>query len=94
MGLDSENPPELAYHVGCDKCTHTGYKGRVGLVEVLHIDRELDELIAMNATRKQLFQYAIEHGFKTLVDDGITKVLDKVTDLEELIDTIDMTDRL
>ncbi len=94
MGQDAANPPEVAYHVGCDKCTQTGYKGRVGLVEVLPIDREMDELIAINATRKQLFQYAKEHGFQTLVDDGIGKVLNKVTSLEELIDTIDMTDRL
>lgn len=94
LGQNPENPPEIAHHVGCDKCTHTGYKGRVGLVEVLPVDREIDELIAINATRKQLYKHAIDHGFQTLVDDGISKVLNKVTDLVELIDTIDMTERL
>ena len=94
MRVDAENPPEVAGHVGCDKCNNTGYKGRVGLVEVLPMDRDMDDLIVKNATRKELLQYALSKGFQTLVDDGINKILAKVTDLEELIDTIDMTDRL
>lgn len=94
LGVDAATPPEIAHHVGCDKCTYTGYKGRVGLVEVLPVDREMDELIATNATRKQILQHAKTVGFKTMVDDGIAKVLAQVTDLDELIDTIDMTERL
>lgn len=94
MQIDPANPPELAYHVGCEKCSYTGYKGRVGIVEVLPVDRQIDELIAVNATRKQLFDYAIAQGFKTTIDDGILKVLAQITDLDELIDTIDMTERL
>lgn len=94
LGVDAANPPEIAYHVGCDACSYTGYKGRLGIVEVLPIDREIDELIAVNATRKQIYEYALKHGFKTMVDDGIGKVLAQITDLDELIDTIDMTERL
>lgn len=94
MGVDANKPPEIAYHVGCEKCKYTGYKGRVGLVEILPMDRELDDLIAKNSSRKELYSYAVTQGFKTISEDGIAKVLAHVTDLEELIDTIDMTERL
>ena len=94
MGQDPDKAPEIAYHVGCDKCSHTGYRGRVGLVEVLPMDRDMDDLIAKNSSRKELYRYAMEKGFKTLADDGIQKILAQLIDLDELIDTIDMTDRL
>lgn len=94
MQVDANNPPEVAHHVGCEKCNHTGYKGRVGLVEILPMDRDMDDLIAKNSSRKELYNYAIGRGFKTLIDDGVAKILDHTIDLDELIETIDMTERL
>jgi type IV pilus assembly protein PilB len=94
LGADPKKPPTIYKHAGCEKCGNKGYKGRVGVVEVLRIDRQLDELIATNATRKTMMDYALSSGFITMQQDGIEKVLAGEIDLEELINVIDLTDRL
>lgn len=93
LGVDPKSPPKIYERVGCDKC-NGGYKGRVAVAEILPVDREMDELIANRATRKVILNHAISNGFVTMVQDGINKVLLGQTDLEELINTVDMTERL
>jgi type II secretory ATPase GspE/PulE/Tfp pilus assembly ATPase PilB-like protein len=61
--------------VGCGKCKNKGYKGRVAIVEILRIDREMDELISTHATRRVILEHAIAQGFQTMQQDGIAKVL-------------------
>ena len=51
---------------GCDKCNNTGYKGRVGLYEVMEIGEELRELILVGASGLELRRKAIEEGMITL----------------------------
>jgi type IV pilus assembly protein PilB len=70
--------------VGCEKCNHLGYKGRLTLMEVFTIDRDIQSLINNNAISIQLEEKAIENGMLTLVQDGILKVLDGETTLEEI----------
>jgi type IV pilus assembly protein PilB len=94
LGVDVKSPPTLHRPKGCDKCGHKGYKGRTAIVEILRIDKGLDELIATNATRKQMVDYAISQGFVTMQQDGIDRVITGEIDLEELISIIDLTDRL
>ncbi len=94
LGVDPNAPPTIYESAGCEKCNHRGYKGRVGIVEILPVDRGMDELIATNASRNQMMDYAMSQGFVTMAEDGIAKVLEGAIDLKELIDTIDMTDRL
>lgn len=94
MGLDANNPPTIKVHKGCEKCNYSGYKGRVAYSEIMPVDSNVDELIAKNATRGELIKYLRTKGFKTMAEDGIDKILKGVTDLEEVIDTVDMTDRL
>jgi type II secretory ATPase GspE/PulE/Tfp pilus assembly ATPase PilB-like protein len=84
---------EIYKAVGCDKCTG-GYKGRVAITEILAFDRELDELITNSASRKEMYNYAIKNGFVPMVEDGISKVLAGITDLDELVRVIDMTGRM
>jgi general secretion pathway protein E/type IV pilus assembly protein PilB len=79
---------------GCEKCGNSGYKGRVVVNEILPFDRELDELVAKGATRKELYNYIIEHGFIPMVEDGLQKVSLGITDLKELMEVVDMTDRI
>lgn len=92
--LDPANPPTVHDAVGCERCGFKGYKGRMGLHEILRIDHGLDELISTKATRNHMMEYALEHGFVPMVQDGITKVLAGEIDLPELINTVDLTDRL
>lgn len=94
MRLDHTQPPMVHEAVGCEKCGFKGYKGRMGLHEILRIDHGLDELIATKATRNQMLEYAMQNGFVPMVQDGITKVLAGMIDIPELINTVDLTDRL
>ncbi len=92
--LGIQNPTSLHCSVGCEECHHTGYKGRIGLCEILYIDSDISELIASNATHKTIFESALSKGFATMAHDGIRKVLDGITDISELIRTVDMTSKM
>jgi type IV pilus assembly protein PilB len=70
---------------GCDHCNGTGYKGRVGLYEVMEVTEELRELILVGASGLELRRKAIEDGMVTLRRSGLRKVMDGVTTLEEVI---------
>jgi len=69
---------------GCDKCNNTGYKGRVGLYEVMEIDDELRELVLVGASALELRKRAIEHGMITLRHSGLLKVKAGLTSVEEV----------
>ena len=95
LGLANDTPPPTIYRAtGCPRCDQQGYKGRMSLMEVLKMNRELDELIASNATMRQLQDSALAHGFVPLAEDGIRQVLQGVTSLEEVSRVIDLTDRV
>jgi type IV pilus assembly protein PilB len=70
---------------GCEKCLKTGYKGRVGLYEVMEITDELRELILVGASALEIRRKAIEEGMITLRGSGLRKIKDGVTTLEEVL---------
>ncbi|MDP1568867.1 MAG: type IV-A pilus assembly ATPase PilB [Vicinamibacterales bacterium] len=70
---------------GCDKCNKTGYKGRVGLYEVMEITDELRELILVGASALELRRKAVEEGMITLRGSGLRKIKDGVTTIEEVV---------
>lgn len=69
---------------GCDKCNNTGYKGRVGLYEVMEIGEELRELILVGASGLELRRKAVDEGMITLRRSGLHKVMEGVTTIEEV----------
>ena len=69
---------------GCEKCNKTGYKGRVGLYEVMDITDELRELVLVGASGLELRRKAIEEGMLTLRMSGLRKVKDGLTTIEEV----------
>jgi type IV pilus assembly protein PilB len=69
---------------GCEKCNNTGYKGRVGLYEVMEISEELRELILVGASGLELRRKAVEEGMITLRRSGLQKVIAGVTTIEEV----------
>lgn len=88
-------PNDLVWsHVGCDACHHTGYKGRIAISEIILVDEGLDELIAQSASKSEMLRHLKKKGFIPMAEDGIGKVKKGVLDLEELIGTINLTDRL
>jgi type IV pilus assembly protein PilB len=70
---------------GCEKCNNTGYKGRVGLVEVMVIDDDLREMILSGGSSIDIKRRAIENGMITLRRSGLVKIKDGVTTIEEVV---------
>ncbi|MFC1651820.1 GspE/PulE family protein [Patescibacteria group bacterium] len=69
---------------GCSECNKTGYKGRVGLFEVLVVTKEMKKLIHEGGSGDVVKELALKEGMVTLEQDGVLKVLDGVTTLEEV----------
>jgi type IV pilus assembly protein PilB len=69
---------------GCPRCGHTGYKGRIGVYQLMVMTEELESLAVARSSREDLEREAISQGMRTLWDDGLAKVAAGVTSLEEL----------
>ena len=70
--------------VGCPRCNRTGYKGRIGIFQLLVMNDELETLTAQNAPRDEIDRAAAGSGMRSLWDDGIAKAAAGLTSLEEL----------
>jgi type IV pilus assembly protein PilB len=75
---------ELFRRNGCVRCRQTGYRGRIGIFELLAMNEELSTLAARKASHEELQRAAVEGGMASLWADGIKKVVDGLTSLEEL----------
>jgi type IV pilus assembly protein PilB len=69
---------------GCPTCYDSGYKGRIGIHELLEIDETMQKMIIANASRDQLLAHAATHGHKDLYADGVARALKGHTTLEEV----------
>jgi type II secretory ATPase GspE/PulE/Tfp pilus assembly ATPase PilB-like protein len=87
LGLDPSQLSEatIMKGVGCDKCKHLGYKGRMGIFEIFLIDDDVRHMINEKASTIELRKRAREMGMRTLREDGIRKVLSGLTSAEEVI---------
>lgn len=70
--------------IGCDYCNNTGYYDRIGIFEILDITDEIKELIMNGASSIEIKKYALQKSYKPLCVDGINKVINGITTLEEL----------
>jgi type II secretory ATPase GspE/PulE/Tfp pilus assembly ATPase PilB-like protein len=70
---------------GCSECTDTGYKGRIGLFELMDASAEIKRAVIRSASAAELFEMAMSQGMSTLKQDGIHKVLAGVTDLSQVL---------
>ena len=70
---------------GCDDCNHTGYRGRIGIYEVLENTTAIQKLIISNATSAQIQDSAISEGMTTMQTDGLIKALRGNTTVEEVL---------
>ncbi len=94
LGQPAEIEITLYHARGCDQCSHSGYRGRISVMELLKMDAEMDELVARRATRSELLALALAKGFTPLSEDGMRRVLEGLTTLDEVSRVIDLTDRL
>jgi general secretion pathway protein E/type IV pilus assembly protein PilB len=79
---------------GCEACGYQGYKGRLAIMELLRFDAELDELITRHATLGELNAHALARGFIPIAEDGLRRVLEGITSIEEVGRVVDLTLRL
>jgi len=70
---------------GCEKCNQSGYKGRVGLYEVMDVTEDLRELILVGASSLELRRKAVDEGMITLRGSGLRKVKEGVTTIDEVV---------
>ena len=70
---------------GCDECTHTGYKGRIGIYEVLGNTIPIQKMIVASATSNQIQDQAVAEGMTTMQTDGLVKALRGSTTVEEVL---------
>ncbi len=70
--------------VGCKQCNNTGYYDRIGIFEVLLVNDDIKELITQGASSLEIKNKALQTGYKPLIVDGINKVLEGITNLDEL----------
>jgi len=71
--------------VGCPKCNHTGYRGRMGIFELLLIDETMQQLVHAGASASKLRAYARQNGMRSLREDGCRKVLAGLTTVDETL---------
>ena len=70
---------------GCAACNHTGYRGRVGIFEILRVSARIAQLVTQQADHATLYKVALDEGMETMFQDGLKKVAAGVTTLEEVI---------
>ena len=95
IGISTERPEHTLYRaVGCDRCDYQGYRGRLAVMELMRMDADLDELIARRATFREIRNAARAKGFRALAEDGMRRVVEGVTSLDEIGRVIDLTERM
>ncbi|TSC87017.1 MAG: putative type II secretion system protein E [Parcubacteria group bacterium Gr01-1014_8] len=77
---------------GCEKCGGLGYKGRIGIVEVILMDKEMEEAVRHSSSERDLWKAAVHQKIRRMAQDGAVKVLQGVTSLEELTRIVDVHD--
>ena len=88
-GAPPGTPPFRA--VGCPRCGHQGYRGRLALTEVLRFDAEIDDLVARGAPARKLLEAAQRQGFVSLAEDAVRRVADGSSTFEEVARVVDLT---
>ena len=95
LGLGAGPEASPVYRAaGCGRCEHQGYQGRLSLLEMLRFDTDIDELVSRGATTREISGAAHAKGFRSLADDGVRRVLEGVTSLDEVARVVDLTARV
>mgnify|MGYP006272977227 FL=1 len=83
-GITYSSDLKIYTPVGCEQCNGTGYKGRMGIHELMDGSKEIKRMIKRQASAEELFRQAKQEGMTTLMQDGIMKVFQGLTDISEV----------
>ena len=86
-----ENPIQMYDAVGCTECNHSGFKGRQGLYEAIKVDQAVEEAVINDPREHIILLAAQKQGIPSMAEDGIEKVLQGRTSLQELERVVDLT---
>jgi general secretion pathway protein E len=85
LGLSRRNAPVIRRGHGCERCAHTGYRGRLGLYELLNISDEVRHVIGGGGDANQIRHQATKEGMRTLRQDALNKLYEGITTPEEIV---------
>jgi type IV pilus assembly protein PilB len=87
VGFPLEDIDEIVFYRGrgCEQCRHTGYKGRMGVYELMLMNEEIEDLIVKRAPLSEIKNAALASGMKSLKMDGFDKVKTGLTTIEEVM---------
>jgi len=83
-------PTEVWTTVGCEKCNHTGYKGRIGVYEAILADRSIENVVRENPSEREIRNAAAGQKITTMKQDGMIKIFKGITSFEELERVVDI----
>jgi type IV pilus assembly protein PilB len=75
---------------GCKTCDQTGYKGRIGIFEVMAMSEDVRRLVVEKSSSEKIQQQAIKEGMSSMVDDGLQKIISGITTIDEISRVLDM----
>ncbi len=87
IGFTKEESTEVKVYkpAGCSSCHNTGYRGRIGLYEVMEVTDDIRDLILSRAQSKEIKKKAMENGMTTLRRSGLMKIIEGITSVEEVL---------
>ena len=90
--IKEENNFKLYSPVGCDKCNMIGYKGRIGIFEAIETDESIEKIMPSNPSEREIKKVASKQGILSMRQDGIVKILNGITSLEEVQTAVDLNE--
>ena len=88
--VSGKAPFKIFSAVGCEACNMTGYKGRIGIFEAIKTDEEMERIIPQNPSEREIKKVARMQGILSMRQDGVIKILNGITSLEEVQSVVDL----
>lgn len=89
-GIDENKEYKVFTTVGCEKCNQTGYKGRLGIFEAIKTDEAIEKIMPTNPSEREIKQVAKTQGILSMRQDGVVKILNGITSIEEVQSVVDL----
>ncbi|MEK9184771.1 MAG: GspE/PulE family protein, partial [Patescibacteria group bacterium] len=83
--LEINKIKKLYFGSGCDKCAGTGFKGRIGIFEVMQINNQIKDAIVRMSPAREIKNIAIKNGMQTMLENGFSKAFKGLTSIEEIL---------
>ncbi|OGI59633.1 hypothetical protein A3C60_00720 [Candidatus Nomurabacteria bacterium RIFCSPHIGHO2_02_FULL_37_45] len=90
--VNEEKPFKIFGTVGCEECNKTGYSGRIGIFEAIRTDETIEKIIPENPSEREIKKVARMQGILSMRQDGIVKILNGITSMEEVQSVVDLNE--